>query len=254
LKTIGRLSNGIRVGWQSGFDSGATLDYVYRNSARGFSPLGRMIDRIYLSSPGWTGIRRRKVHLEQILAATIERLQREGRPARILDVAAGHGRYVLETMQRLEHIPISAVLRDMDERNVEAGRELAGSLGLSVDFRKGDAFDGDELTGIRPAPSVGIVSGLYELFSDNAMVLRSLCGIRDAMREGGYLIYTNQPWHPQLEMIARTLDNREGKRWVMRCRAQAELDDLVRQAGFEKLEMLTDEDGIFTVSLAQRHE
>jgi predicted GNAT family N-acyltransferase len=55
-------------------------------------------------------------------------------------------------------------------------------------------------------------------------------------------------------MIARTLDNREGKRWVMRCRAQAELDELVRQAGFEKLEMLTDEDGIFTVSLAQRHE
>ena len=74
------------------------------------------------------------------------------------------------------------------------------------------------------------------------------------MREGGYLIYTNQPWHPQLEMIARTLDNREGKRWVMRCRPQAELDDLVRQAGFEKLETLTDEDGIFTVSLAQRHE
>jgi alpha-beta hydrolase superfamily lysophospholipase/SAM-dependent methyltransferase len=254
LKTIGRLSNGIRVGWQSGFDSGATLDYVYRNSARGFSPLGRMIDRIYLSSPGWTGIRQRKVHLEQILAATIERLHREGRPVRILDVAAGHGRYVLETMQRLEHIAVSAVLRDMDPRNIEAGRELAVSLGLSVDFRKGDAFDGADLAAIRPALTVGIVSGLYELFSDNAMVLRSLRGIGDAMREGGYLIYTNQPWHPQLEMIARTLDNREGKRWVMRCRAQAELDDLVRQTGFEKIEMLTDEYGIFTVSLAQRHE
>jgi hypothetical protein len=38
----------------------------------------------------------------------------------------------------------------------------------------------------------------------------------------------------------------------MRCRPQAEMDALVRAAGFEKLEMLMDPDGIFTVSLARR--
>ena len=30
------------------------------------------------------------------------------------------------------------------------------------------------------------------------------------MPAGGYLIYTTQPWHPQVEMIARTLINRDG--------------------------------------------
>jgi hypothetical protein len=38
----------------------------------------------------------------------------------------------------------------------------------------------------------------------------------------------------------------------MRCRPQREMDDLVRSAGFEKLEMRTDKDAIFTVSLARR--
>src|SRR5262249_45608822 len=79
----------------------------------------------------------------------------------------------------------------------------------------------------------------------------SLLGIAGALDEFGYLIYTNQPWHPQLEMIARVLRNREGRPWVMRCRAQAEMDALVRDAGFEKLQTLLDDDGIFTVSVAR---
>jgi hypothetical protein len=36
-------------------------------------------------------------------------------------------------------------------------------------------------------------------------------------------------------LIARTLTNREGKPWIMRRRTQAEMDELVRTAGFEKL-------------------
>jgi hypothetical protein len=38
----------------------------------------------------------------------------------------------------------------------------------------------------------------------------------------------------------------------MRRRTQAEMDQLVAQAGFRKLQQRIDEDGIFTVSLAQR--
>ena len=53
-------------------------------------------------------------------------------------------------------------------------------------------------------------------------------------------------------MIARVLANRDGKPWIMRRRTQAEMDELVRAAGFEKLEMKIDTFGIFTVSLAQR--
>ena len=55
-------------------------------------------------------------------------------------------------------------------------------------------------------------------------------------------------------MIARVLGNRDGKLWIMRRRTQAEMDELVRNAGFEKLNMEVDPWGIFTVSVARRVE
>ena len=74
------------------------------------------------------------------------------------------------------------------------------------------------------------------------------------VRPGGYLIYTGQPWHPQLEMIARTLTSHKakGEPWIMRRRTQLELDQLVTAAGFRKVEQRVDEWGIFTVSVAER--
>jgi hypothetical protein len=99
-----------------------------------------------------------------------------------------------------------------------------------------------------------LVSGLYELFPLNQAVLTSLRGLARAIEPGGYLIYTNQPWHPQVEFIARVLRNREGQPWIMRRRTTAEMDELVRAAGFRKISMEVDEWGMFTVSLAQRGE
>src|SRR5213082_210582 len=40
MKTGGRLSKGIDLGWRSGFDSGLSLDYVYENKPQGSTPLG----------------------------------------------------------------------------------------------------------------------------------------------------------------------------------------------------------------------
>ena len=59
MRTLGRLSSGIRLGLATGFDSGSTLDYVYCDEPRGTSILGRIIDRSYLDAVGWRGIRAR---------------------------------------------------------------------------------------------------------------------------------------------------------------------------------------------------
>ncbi len=253
LKTVGGLSQGVRLGWRTGFDSGATLDYVYANKARGITILGRFIDRCYLNSIGWKGIRQRKIHLEKLLRAVIRRASIEEKPVRVLDVAAGPGRYILETMKEMSQFPISALLRDNTQANLEAGLSLAKELKVSnVTFTKADAFDQKSLASISPKPFIAIVSGLYELFPDNDRVLNSLRGLYEAVQEGGYLIYTDQPWHPQVEFIARVLTNREGKPWVMRRRTQEEMDDLVRSVGFKKTDMEIDQWGIFSVSVARR--
>lgn len=252
--TVGRLSHGVQLGHKTGFDSGQTLDYVYKNEPQGKTWLGRWIDRQYLSSIGWRGIRRRKINLEKMLREAIARIHAAGQPVQLVDIAAGAGRYVLDVVAqtRASGGKINALLRDNVQANLDVGKQIAAELKLSdaVRFQLGDAFDPSTLAAIDPPPNVAIVSGLYELFGDNAMVLRSLEGLARAMRDGGYLIYTGQPWHPQVEMIARTLRNRDGDPWVMRRRTQQEMDDLVRAAGFRKLDMEIDEYGIFTVSLA----
>ena len=77
--------------------------------------------------------------------------------------------------------------------------------------------------------------------------------IGGAIAPGGFLVYTCQPWHPQLELIARALkSHRGGEAWVMRRRTQAEMDQLVERAGFRKVAQRINEDGLFTVSLAER--
>ena len=255
LKAGGLLSDGVRLGHETGFDSGSTLDYVYRNQPAGRGPVGRTIDANYLNSIGWRGIRQRKIHVEELLRLAMDRLRAAGAPVRVMDIAAGHGRYVLEALETATSRPDSILLRDYSDLNVTAGRRLIQENGLQdiARFERGDAFDRDDLAHVDPAPTVAVVSGLYELFSDNQMVRRSLAGVADAAPSGGYLVYTGQPWHPQLELIARALtSHRQGQAWIMRRRTQAEMDQLVAAAGFRKITQRIDEWGIFTVSLAVR--
>ena len=253
LGVLGPLSDGMKIGLTHGFDSGESLDYVYRNQAGGRLGLGAVIDRSYLDAVGWRGIRVRKVQLQRMLAERIA-AHPASAPLRILDIAAGSARYVLETVKRFQDRDIAATLCDYTPHNLERARQLAATLQVraSVDFALRDAFDSASYAGQQNCYDIAIVSGLYELFSDNAMVLRSLQGVMRSLRPGGYLIYTAQPWHPQLDMIAGTLTNHRGTAWQMRPRPQAEMDGLVALAGAQKIGTAIGVEGIFTVSLARK--
>lgn len=249
LKILAKFSNGIALGHKTGFDSGSMLDYVYNNKANS------IFDRVYLDAIGWKGIRQRKVHIEQMVQSVFERLRQQDHKIHVLDIAAGHGRYVLEALSRSDIKPDSIQLRDYSDINVASGKALIEEKGLSdiATFENKDAFNENDIASASPSPTLGIVSGLYELFPDNSLIERSLSGMYRAIQDGGYLIYTNQPWHPQLEMIARALtSHRKGQAWVMRRRTQNEMDQLVEKAGFKKVSQVSDEWGIFTVSLARK--
>lgn len=256
MRMLGTQSAGVRLGFTTGFDSGSTLDYVYRNQPQGSSWLGRHIDKNYLNSVGWRGIRQRKVHLQQLIQQAVAQLSAQGMPVRVVDIAAGHGRYVLDALEA-ETTVSDILLRDYSELNVEKGLQMIAERGMSARarFEQGDAFNRAELAALEPKPTLGIVSGLYELFPENAPVRESLKGLAQAIPPGGVLIYTGQPWHPQLKTIAWSLtSHKDGKAWVMRVRTQGEMDALVHEAGFEKCTQLIDEWGIFTVSMAVRRD
>lgn len=253
MQTLGNLSRGIQIGRKTGFDSGQSLDYVYENKARGITPIGKMIDRGYLNAIGWRGIRQRREMMNVALKEALQVTSAAGLPRTLTDIAGGGGRYLLDVLKQ-DDSGLQVLCRDWSEGALEVGRQTAQSWGLDsrIRFEKGDAFDEESLAQMHPSPSVGVVSGLYELFPDNDPLKRSLRGLYRAMRSGGCLVYTNQPWHPQVEMIARVLDNRDGKPWIMRRRPQGEMDALVREAGFQKVTQWTDDFGIFTVAVARK--
>ena len=248
-----RWSEGLKIGKETGYDSGSTLDYVYRNQPQGSNAFGVAVDKHYLNAIGWRGIRQRKINIGKAIQTASAKLREAGKPVHVLDIASGHGRYVLDALTA-DTLPDSVRLRDYSPINVEAGRKLIAERGLqdTVTFNEVNAYDRANYQDLQPRPTLGIVSGLHELFADNDLILNSLYGFGDAIETGGYLIYTSQPWHPQLEMIARALTSHKAgsPNWVMRRRSQQEMDQLVEKAGFEKIHQWIDEDGIFTVSLA----
>jgi alpha-beta hydrolase superfamily lysophospholipase len=251
LGTLGRLSQGIRIGHATGFDSGESLDYVYENKARGNLLLGKVIDYFYINAIGWRGIRQRRACMNQALRWALKQIRESGMPLQLMDIAGGAGRYLLDV---LDEPDLKILCRDWSESALARGRDSAQQMGLTdrITHVRGDAFDESSLASVEPKPSIGVVSGLYELFPDNERLQRSLRGLFSAVNPGGWLIYTGQPWHPQVEMIARTLTNRDSQYWVMRRRPQGEMDALVEQAGFKKEKQWIDDFGIFTVSIARK--
>jgi SAM-dependent methyltransferase len=254
LGSVGRLARGIRIGHRHGFDSGTMLDYVYLNQPHGWLGIGRLIDRVYLSAIGWRAIRARRALLTDVLRERIEANRHDGRPTRILDVAAGPGRYLQDLLlgdQNPDDVRI--LCRDLAPDGLRRGADLAVARDLVglIRYEVGDAFDPaptEQALGGRP--DVIVVSGLYELVLDDDLVRRSIGRLRDLLAPGGTLVFTTQVEHPQLAMIAGVLTNRDGEPWVMRCRSVDDVEARARAAGFDAISSRAEPVGLFTVTTA----
>jgi len=250
MRLLGTLSKGMGIGLKYGFDSGVTLDHIYTNKPSGTTWFGRAIDKAYLNSIGWRGIRQRKVNMIAAVEAKIVLLQQKGETVSILDIAGGPARYLIEIASKFPEIEVR--VRDYQEQNVNEGRILARDLALdNINYEQCDAFD---LVNYDPKiyrPNIVVISGVFELFNDNTLIDKAIKGVTQIISKDGYLLYTGQPWHPQLEQIANVLGNHQQEKWVMRRRSQYELDHLFTRRGFEKEHMMIDDWGIFTVSSAK---
>lgn len=254
IQYFGGISHGIKIGREQGFDSGASLNYVYQNHPAGQGIPGRWIDQLYLNAPGWMGIRERKIILSSMIEQCINSRRKVTSPSdtiNIMDIASGNGQYLFDFLA--DNNDIHAELRELLPHNIELMKQKTEQLNLTdqIDLVQTDAFD--ENSYLHPDHyDLVISSGLFELFSDNQNIQTAIKGIHHQLKENGYYIYTNQPWHSQQKFIAKTLKNHRGEFWLMRCRTQAEIDNLVEAAGLTKIDMLIDKSGMFTVSIAQK--
>lgn len=67
---------------------------------------------------------------------------------------------------------------------------------------------------------------------------------------GAALVFTVQPHHPQLELIARTLTSNTGRPWVMRLRSLELFREWLAEEEMRELSHRMEENGIFGVVAA----
>lgn len=250
LGKIGKISEGMAIGIKHGFDSGISLDYVYHNQAKGKLGFGKMMDKNYLDAIGWRGIRIRKQHLLQMLEKNIENLQKQGRQIKILDIAGGTGNYLFDIKDKYPEAEI--VINEFVKDNIAVGEKVIEEKKYqNLRFTNFDCFDPETYKKINFEPNIVIISGILELFGDNELASKALTGVQTIAEKDSHVVYTGQPWHPQLKMIAYVLNSHQKKNWVMRRRSQKELDRMMAYNNIQKENMLVDDFGIFTVSSAK---
>ena len=250
MKTFGFLSKGMSLGLKYGFDSGISLDYIYKNQADGKLLLGKFIDRFYLNQIGWAGVRERKKNLLTLIEEKINNLDEEN--VKILDVAGGTGNYLFDIKEKYSKVQI--LINEFKKSNIEVGEEVIKKNNWeNISFVNYDCFNKETYKKINYTPNIVIISGVFELFEDNNMLENTISGVAEILDKNGTVIYTGQPWHPQLKQIALVLNSHKGhgKSWLMRRRSEKELDSLFENYNLKKEKMLIDNDGIFTVSLAK---
>ena len=250
MRTFGFLSKGMSLGLKYGFDSGISLDYIYKNQADGNLLLGKFIDRFYLNQIGWAGIRERKKNLLTLIEEKINNLGEEN--VKILDVAGGTGNYLFDIKEKYPNVQI--LINEFKKSNIEVGEEVIKKNNWeNISFVNYDCFDKETYKKINYTPNIVIISGVFELFENNKMLENTISRVAEILDKNGAVIYTGQPWHPQLKQIALVLNSHKGhgKSWLMRRRSEKELDSLFENYNLKKEKMLIDNDGIFTVSLAE---
>jgi 2-polyprenyl-3-methyl-5-hydroxy-6-metoxy-1,4-benzoquinol methylase len=214
MRTGGRLSDGIRLGYREGFNSGTMVDYVYADEAHGITALGRLVDRVMLDHPVWQGVRARRELLVGQLEAAISRRPHQ----RLLDVAAGPGSYLFELPAGAADYYAADI--DADERARGRARALADDR-TDIHFVAADAFDPDTW----PARSFDILvaSGFFDLLVDVADVRRLLAAGSAGTEPGACWVLSVMEGHPDLKLLSDVLVDWDGEPWTAVTRSADEV-------------------------------
>ena len=251
LNKLGWLGGGFSIGLHHGFDSGPSLDYIYKNKASGKFFIGKILDRFYLNQTGWKGIRERKINLLSFLRGRIN--SSPDKNVKILDIAGGVGNYLFDIKNEFPNLEI--VINEFNQENIRIGEEFIKKNKLqNIKFTNYDCFNVDSYEKMNFHPDIVIISGIFELFNDNTFLDNAIKGISNILSKDGAIIYTGQPYHPQLHQIAFVLNSHRKSQWIMRLRCQQELDNIFIYNGYVKKDFLVDNNGIFTVSVVEREK
>lgn len=251
VDTLGCLSDGISLAKKEGFTSGKMLDYIYKNEPHGKLFIGKLMDKIYLNHPGWQDVRNRKNNLVLNLKEAVELTLKEKGEARILDVASGPARYIIETLEDFKGQNVTAELRDLDLRWLLEASETAKNRGVNVEYRTANALEEADFH-LEKKPDIVVASGFYDWFDDKEIIKKSMTLICNALPQNGYFVFSIQAGHAALSLtnkIFKDFNNHQLKMvtWDMNI-----INSILKELGFQNILVRSDEKGHYPVVLAKK--
>ncbi len=233
-----------RLGRRSMFgyaDSGLNFDHIYRNTAKGYTRFGILIDRILLNLPSAKATRYRKEKIIEIVNSEIKKNTSKGKKTRIVDLASGPSRYLVELITDKNKDCVEGLCLDVDRRNLEFGRKLAA--GKPLIFKRANVLNLDHYKRLSEkitwVPNLILCSGLYEYLEEDD-VKKSLKDVFVSLDKGGFLLFVTQMGNPNRELLEKLGKIRQGKSWVLFYREPGLLRDWMGQAGFSDIDVKID--------------
>lgn len=245
LRSIGLSSEGIKIAYKHGFDSGMIMNYIYNNVPSGRFYVGQLIDRAFLNQVTCKAFRATKDIQKNLIKDYIQ--ESNGNPAFVVDLASGKADYIYEVLREVE-APVKVLLRDIDTTALKESKEIARNLGLeaTVSYEVANALDSESLKRINPRPSLVIEVGLYGIIHDDEQIRSHLKDLKNIL-DPDAVLFNVQTYNPQIELIARALKNQAGERCVWHLRSAGLVIDWAEEAGFKDPNVVMDPYGIYAV-------
>ncbi len=252
LRSIGTLSRGIKTGYTHGFDSGMIMNYVYEDTPQGTFYIGKALDRVFLNQITCKAFRSIKEIQKNMIKDYLA--QRSGVPTFIADLASGKADYLYDALLETNS-QAKILLRDIDESTLKESEAIAQKLNLpnELRFELGSAIDTESLRKIDPEPDLVIEVGLYGIIHDDEQIRRHFLDLKEILNPEA-ILFNVQTYNPQIELIARSLVNRDGERCVWHLRPVELVIGWAEEAGFVEPQIVMDDCGVYAVVMMKNQE
>lgn len=227
-------------------DSGINFDHMYQNIPRGKNLMGAFIDRLLLNLPSVKATRHRKEIIIKILQNEVANNLILGRKIRMLDIASGPARYLVELLGGYAQDQIEILCIDKDRKSLDFGKIL--SKGKPIRYAKADVLKSNHLKRLAKriswAPNVVIISGLFE-YKDDAFVKKVLNEVRVSMANEGLFIFVSQVDNPSKKLMGKICTTSEGGRWELVYRKPEVFRKWLLDMGFRDVVISVDNWGMY---------
>ena len=237
--------------------TGYNFDHMYENKPQGKFFVGKLIDRIVLNFPSVQATRNRKRNIIKIMSDEIENLRILSKPIRIIDVACGASRYLIELNDMYRDFSCEVMGVDYDRKSLELGSLLAQKYGIDkshLRFVKGNVFHLQHLkhlgAKINWRPNIVVASGLIDYLDDHRVQV-AFTEVYQGLEDDGLFLFSSQESNPSRKLMEKICRTNEGP-WIIHYRKPAILRQWLLDTGFRDVVIGKDKWNMYDLCTARK--